>query len=233
MRGMDMQGKHVVVTGGTGGLGRAVVGRLLDAGATIHLPVFPAGALRGFPYAKHARLTAKDNVDVTDEAAVQAFYAALPPLWGSVHLAGGFAMAPLAETDSGAFQSMMDMNLRSCFLCCRAAAGSMTEGGRIVNVSARPGVEPRSGGGMAAYAASKAAVAALTVALGEELAGQGILVNAVAPSIIDTPANRGAMPDADHDVWPKPEEIAETIAFLVSPDNKVTRGGVVPVYGRF
>jgi len=233
---MDLTDRHIVVTGGTGGLGRAVVGKLLDAGASLHLPVFPAGSLGGFPHADHARLSARDGVDLTDEAAVQSFYADLPPLWGSVHLAGGFAMSPLVDTDADAFQTMIDMNLRSCFLCCRAAASAIAAagaGGRIVNVAARPGVEPRTGAGMAAYTASKAAVAALTVALGEELADQRILVNAVAPSIIDTAANREAMPDADHERWPKPEEIAETIAFLVSPDNMVTRSGVLPVYGRF
>ena len=85
---------------------------------------------------------------------------------------------------------------------------------------------------MAAYAASKAAVAALTVALAEEVAKDGILVNAVAPSILDTPANRQAMPKADHAVWPKVEDVAQTILFLASPANKVTRGAVVPVYGR-
>lgn len=233
---MDLTEKHIVVTGGTGGLGRAVVGRLLDAGASLHLPVFPAGSLDGFPHADHARLSARDGVDLTDENAVQSFYGDLPALWGSVHLAGGFAMAPLAETDANAFQAMIDMNLRSCFLCCRAAASAIAAtgaGGRIVNVAARPGIEPRTGGGMAAYTASKAGVAALTVALGEELADLGILVNAVAPSIIDTPANREAMPHADHSRWPTPEEIAESVAFLVSPDNTVTRSGVLPVYGRF
>ena len=95
---------------------------------------------------------------------------------------------------------------------------------------------PRSGSlyggaGMAAYTASKAAVAALTEALGEELVADGILVNAVAPSIIDTPANRAAMPDADNSLWPKPEELAETIVFLASPENTTTRSAVVPVYG--
>ena len=106
------------------------------------------------------------------------------------------------------------------------------EGGRIVNVTARPGLEWRGGAGMAAYTASKAAVAALTVALAEDVVKQGILVNAVAPSILDTPANRKAMPQADHAAWPKVEEVARTILFLASPDNKVTRGAVVPVYGR-
>ena len=104
-------------------------------------------------------------------------------------------------------------------------------GGRIVNVAARPGVEPRTGAGMAAYAAAKAAVAALTQALAEEVAAEGIWVNAVAPSILDTPANRAAMPDADHAAWPKTTAVAETIVFLAAPDNAVTRGAVVPVYG--
>ena len=85
---------------------------------------------------------------------------------------------------------------------------------------------------MVAYTASKAAVAALTVALSEEVAKEGILVNAVAPSIMDTPANRAAMPNANHATWPKVEEVAATILFLASPDNKVTRGAIVPVYGR-
>jgi NAD(P)-dependent dehydrogenase (short-subunit alcohol dehydrogenase family) len=85
---------------------------------------------------------------------------------------------------------------------------------------------------MIAYTVAKAGVAALTVALAEEVAKDNILVNAVAPSIMDTPANRGAMPKADHDAWPKVEEVAATISFLASPDNRVTRGAVVPVYGK-
>jgi len=105
-------------------------------------------------------------------------------------------------------------------------------GGRIVNVTARPALEWRAGAGMAAYTASKAAVAALTVALAEEVAKDDILVNAVAPSIMDTPANRAAMPKADHAAWPKVEEVAATILFLASPENKVTRGAIAPVYGR-
>jgi NAD(P)-dependent dehydrogenase (short-subunit alcohol dehydrogenase family) len=105
-------------------------------------------------------------------------------------------------------------------------------GGRIVNVAARPALEPRTGAGMTAYTASKAGVAALTAALAEEVAKSGILVNAVAPSIMDTPANRKAMPKADFSAWPKVEEVAATILFLASPDNKVTRGAIVPVYGK-
>jgi len=120
-------------------------------------------------------------------------------------------------------------------LCCAAAVRALRrsgQGGRIVNVAARPALEPRLAAGMAAYGASKAAVAALTQALAEEVAGDGILVNAIAPSIIDTPANRAAMPKAKHDAWPKVDEIAATIAFLASPLNRVTRGAIVPVYGK-
>lgn len=106
------------------------------------------------------------------------------------------------------------------------------QGGRIVNVTARPGIEPRHGGGMTAYVASKAAVAAFTQALAAEVIGDGILVNAVAPGTLDTPANRAAMPKADPAKWAKPEEVAATILYLASPDNRVTSGAIVPVYGR-
>jgi NAD(P)-dependent dehydrogenase (short-subunit alcohol dehydrogenase family) len=142
----------------------------------------------------------------------------------------------VAKTTKADLMKQVDLNLVTAFLCCGAAVNAITRtgdaGGRIVNVAARPALEWRSGSGMAAYAASKAAVAALTVALAEEVVKAGILVNAVAPSIMDTPANRSAMPQVDYAAWPKVDEVAATILFLASPDNKVTRGGVVPVYGR-
>jgi NAD(P)-dependent dehydrogenase (short-subunit alcohol dehydrogenase family) len=128
--------------------------------------------------------------------------------------------------------AQIDGNLVSCFLCCRAALGAMKGGGRIVNVASRQALEPRSGAGTAAYTIAKSGVATLTLALAEEVAKDGILVNAVAPSIMDTPANRKAMPKANFDAWPKVEDVAATILFLASPDNRVTRGAVVPVYGK-
>ena len=103
-------------------------------------------------------------------------------------------------------------------------------GGRVVNVGARPALEPT--GGMIAYATAKAAVVALTRALAVEVRDAGVLVNAVLPSVIDTPANRKAMPKADHASWPKPAEIAEAIAFLASERNTLTTGALVPVYGK-
>ena len=231
---MDFQNRHVVVTGGTGALGLAVVEGFLRSGAELHVPYLHAAEAERFPLRGSARVHLSGPVDLASEAEVTRFYATLPALWASVHLAGGFAMGGIAETDRAALMHQLEMNFVSCFLCCRSAAIAMRtgDGGRIVNVSARPALEPRTGAGMSAYAASKAAVAALTQALGEELARDGILVNAIAPSILDTPANRAAMPTAKHELWPKVGEVAATILFLASAENRVTRSAVVPVYGR-
>ncbi len=230
---MDFRDRHVVVTGGTGALGCAVVGELLRAGAFCHVPYIIAAEAERFPDRGHARVRLVGLSDLADETAVAQLYGGVGRLWASIHLAGGFAMGALAETGRDALLAQPEMNLVSCYLCCRAAVRAMQgAGGRIVNVAARPGLEPRLGAGMTAYAASKAAVAALTQALAQEVAGAGILVNAVAPSIIDTTANRKAMPGAEHALWPKVEEIAQTILFLASPGNLVTRGAVVPVYGK-
>jgi NAD(P)-dependent dehydrogenase (short-subunit alcohol dehydrogenase family) len=232
---MDFGDRHVIVTGGTGALGTAVVGGLVAAGAVCHVPYIHAGEAERFPLRNHAQVTLVADVELSNEAAVARLYAGVPKLWGSIHLAGGFAMAPIGGTTKSALMGQVEMNFVTAFLCCQAAVGAMVrtgEGGRIVNVAARPALEWRAGAGMVAYAASKAAVAALTVALAEEVAKDGVLVNAVAPSIMDTPANRAAMPKADYAAWPKVEEVAATILFLASPDNKVTRGGIVPVYGK-
>jgi NAD(P)-dependent dehydrogenase (short-subunit alcohol dehydrogenase family) len=227
--------RHVLVTGGTGALGIAVVGALLAAGATCHVPYFADAEAERFPHRDHKRVALVNGGDLADEAAVARVYAGVPALWASIHIAGGFAYAPIGETTLATLRKQIDMNFTSCFLCCRAAVAAMTrspEGGRIVNVSARPALEGRAGANMTAYAASKAAVATLTMALAEEVVGKNILVNAVAPSVLDTPTNRKDMPKADHDAWPKVEEVARTILFLASPDNMVTRGAIVPVYGK-
>ncbi|HXP31844.1 MAG TPA: SDR family NAD(P)-dependent oxidoreductase [Stellaceae bacterium] len=233
--GMDYRDRHVVITGGTGALGSAVVGALLEAGAFCHVPYFIAVEAARFAQRDHARLRLVGPANLGEEAAVAQLYDGVPLLWASIHIAGGFAMSAIAETGKTEIAAMLEMNLVSCHLCCAAAVRAMRRtgaGGRIVNIAARNALEPRLGAGMAPYTAAKAAVAALTQALAEEVAPNGILVNAVAPSIIDTAANRAAMPKADHARWPKVEEIAATILFLASPDNRVTRGAVVPVYGR-
>ena len=225
---MDFRDHDVVVTGGTGALGGAVVA----AGAVCHVPYVAAAEAERFPLRDHARVKLMAGIDLTDEAAVTRLYQGAGNVWASIHLAGGFAMSAVGATSKADLMKQVEMNFVTAFLCCRAALDVMRAGGRIVNVAARPALEWRSGAGMAAYTASKAAVAALTVALAEEVAKSGILVNAVAPSIMDTPANRAAMPKADFTAWPQVEEVASTIVFLASPDNKVTRGGIVPVYGR-
>jgi len=232
---MDYRDRHVVVTGGTGALGGAVVAALVEAGAVCHVPYLAAAEAGHFPLRDHGKVKLVAGIDLTDETAVARLYGGVPALWASIHLAGGFAMTDVAKTTKAELMKQIDLNLVTAFLSCAAAVNAITRtgaGGRIVNVAARPALEWRSGAGMAAYTASKAGVAALTAALAEEVAKSGILVNAVAPSIMDTPANRAAMPQADFSAWPKVEEVAATILYLGSPDNKVTRGGVVPVYGR-
>ncbi|HLY47083.1 MAG TPA: SDR family NAD(P)-dependent oxidoreductase [Stellaceae bacterium] len=234
-------GAHVVVTGGTGALGTAVVAALRGAGAVCHVTNMVAAELAKYPHRDDPGVHITTGVDLADEAAVRRFYAALPSLWASIHLAGGFAMSPAAETSAVAFADQFQMNAMSSFLCSVAALRAIrtrsepgpggAKGGRIVNVAARPGIEPRLGSGMVAYATAKAAVAAMTQALAQETAGEEIWINAVAPSVLDTPANRAAMPAADFTSWVAPSAVAEVITFLASPDNRVTRGAVIPVYG--
>ncbi|MDE1969751.1 MAG: SDR family NAD(P)-dependent oxidoreductase [Alphaproteobacteria bacterium] len=229
----DYHGRTVVVTGGTGALGRAVVEALLARGAACVVPYIHAAEAAQFPLKDQVTLVGP--VDLVSESDVARVYDGVGALWASIHLAGGFAMTAVGDTKKADILKMIEMNLVTCHLCCAAAVRALRrtgQGGRIVNVAARPALEPRLAAGMAAYGASKAAVAALTQALAEEVAGEAILVNAIAPSIIDTPANRAAMPKAKHDNWPKVDEIAATIAFLASPENRVTRGAIVPVYGK-
>lgn len=212
-----MQGRHIVVTGGNGALGKGVRAVLEARGAILHVTPDPP-ALR-----------------LDDEAQAVAFYAGLPPIWASIHLVGGFAIKPVLETSLADFEAQWRINTVTCFLACREAVRAMRRrgdgaGGRIVNVAARPVLSP--GPNLSAYVAAKAGVTALTQGLAAELLGEGILVNAVLPSLIDTPANRAAMPDADHASWPRPAQIAEAIAYLASPENTLTSGALLPVYGR-
>lgn len=213
---MSLAGLHVLITGAAGGLGTAVTERLRAEGAVLHLPAI-------------------EELDLRDESAVSRYFDAVPPLWASVHLAGGFAMKPIAETTADDWRKMHDLNGLTCFLSCREAIKSMrrrtpASGGRIVNVAARPAVSPVAG--MLAYGTSKAVVASITASIAEEVRSEGILVNAIVPSIIDTPANRASMPNADHTKWPRAAELAETIAWLVSPSQSLTTGTLIPVYGR-
>lgn len=228
-----LEGRQIVVTGGTGALGQAVIDRLLAEGATCHVPSHRrAGSL---DTAARERLHVVPGIDLTDQAATDRFFDGVPGLWASVHLAGGFGMGRIADSERDDFTRLMQMNALTVFLCSRAAVRNMRwtgQGGRIVNVSARPGIEQRQGARMVAYGASKAAVAAITMALSEELKGDHILVNAIAPSTLDTEANRKAMPKADPAKWLSTEAAATAILHLIAPDNTEMSGAVVPLYAR-
>ncbi|MEM0984415.1 MAG: SDR family NAD(P)-dependent oxidoreductase [Planctomycetota bacterium] len=241
--GLGLKDKHCVVTGGTGGLGAAVVSRLVEAGANVTVPVFHHHEMSDYDWCDADCVRCVEGVDLTEPVRCQTFYARAVaergPLWASIHVAGGFSMGGIDATDPEVFDKMMAMNAKTCYLSCLEAARHMKHNepsefgrGRILNVTARVALVREAGANMVAYSASKGAVASITQSLGSELANDDIWVNAIAPSVVDTAANREAMPDADHDAWPKPDEIAETIAFLVSPANRATRGALVPVYGR-
>jgi NAD(P)-dependent dehydrogenase (short-subunit alcohol dehydrogenase family) len=251
---LDFNQRHVVVTGGTGALGAAVVALLVDAGAVCHVPTIDGAdaarfRAREMDMAGRDRVRLVEGIDLRDEGAVRRLYdhaaAAASDaggrLWASIHIAGGFDMGAIEGVSAESWRAMMELNATSCFLCCREAVRSMRVtggvggrgvGGRIVNVAARPALRPEQGARMVAYTASKAAVAAITSSLAAEVASDRILVNAVAPSIMDTPANRAAMPDADHAGWPKVDEVAAAMLWLASPENALTSGTVLPVYGR-
>lgn len=226
-----LENRHVVVTGATGELGGEVAELLRAHGAHLHLPVRSAKRLRR----SLASIHVAEGVDLGDEEQVSRFYRSLPGLWASIHCAGGFLFAPLIETRVTDFERMLAVNARSAFLCSREAARAMGSphgtGGRIVNVIARQALDPRRGASMSAYTMSKSAVAALTVALAEELAPSSIAVNAIAPSVIDTPANRASMPQADFTRWVTTAELARACLDLAS-EAWTASGALVPVYGR-
>ena len=230
----DFRDRHVVVTGGTGALGTAVVGELLASGAICHVPYYVDAEEQHFAHRSHPRIKLIGSANLTSQTVVKRIYEGVPKLWASIHLAGGFAAWPIAETDETELMGMMRNNLLSCYLCCAAAVAAMRRngGGRIVNIAARPALEPRTGAGATGYTVSKAGVAALTQALAAEVLKEDILVNAIAPSTLDTEANRKAMPKADHAAWPKPAEVATIICNLAAPSNRITSGAVIPVYGR-
>lgn len=230
----EFDGRTVLVTGGTGALGQAVVLLLLERGAECVVPNSRGGAATALASSGHPKLRLADPLDLTSEDAVRTLFLGIPELWASVHCAGGFAATPFAEESVEGLEYLWRMNLLTAWNCSREAVLHFRRTGtpgRIVNVSARVALEPRSGAGMTSYTIAKSALSALTVALAEEVARDGIWVNAVIPSVMDTPANRSAMPNAAHDRWPAVSAVAETIVFLASPRNQSARGGLVPVYG--
>ena len=231
-------GKSVLIAGGTGALGRAVVLAFLDESA--YVVVTYRRQEEFVALNKTAAATGLSlegfQVDVTDESPVRRLTEQLLASHGRVDVlvnaVGGYAGGqPLWETDSKTFDQMFALNLRSGYVLCRAIAPVMLKqkSGAIVNVSSRMAFDHAAGA--AAYAASKAAAVAMIDSLAADLKGTGIRVNSVLPSIIDTDANRKAMPKADFTKWPKPEDIARVILFLCSEDARLIHGAAVPVYG--
>ena len=230
-------GKSVLVAGGTGGLGRAVSLGFLDEGASV---VVTYRDQKEFDVLESA-VTEKSllegyNADLTDEAAVQQLIARILAnhrgLDAVVNAVGAYAGGvPLWELESKVFDRMMALNLRSGFILARAVVPAMLKqrSGVIINIASKAAFDHAAGA--AAYVASKAAAVAMMDSLAADLNGTGVRVNSVLPSIIDTEANRKAMPGADFAQWPKPENIARVILFLCSDDAKLIHGAAVPVYG--
>jgi NAD(P)-dependent dehydrogenase (short-subunit alcohol dehydrogenase family) len=231
-------GQVILVAGGTGGLGRAVSLALLEEDAKVVVTYRNEDEFAALKTAAGTNVSALEGqrVDVTEEAAARQLVAAVLAehnrLDAMVNTVGGYTGgANLWESDTGVFERMLALNFRSGLMLSRAVIPWMLEKrrGAIVNVASKAAVD--HAGGAAAYAASKAAAVAMMDSLADDLKGSGVRVNSVLPSIIDTEANRKAMPKADFAKWPKPEDIARVILFLCSDDAKVIHGAAIPVYG--
>jgi len=235
---VKFSGQVALVAGGTGGLGHSVSLAFLREGAMViatYRRQEEFAALKTAAGAGAALLAGYD-VDVTDEAAAQQLVGKILTEHGRldalVNTVGGYAGGiKLWELDTKVFEQMLALNLRSGYALSRAVIPAMLKQGRgaIVNVCAKAAFDHAAGA--SAYAASKAAALALMDSLAADLKGTGVRVNSVLPSIMDTQANRQAMPGADFAKWPKTEDVARVILFLCSEDARVVQGAAVPVYG--
>lgn len=214
----------VLITGASGGLGAAVCKTFQDAGWDV------TGVARAWPEAQTFRTI---SADLTTKEGCDSAVAQAGPIDALVHLLGGFGGGqPVAEMSDETWDGMMTLNLRAAFCAMRAALKPMMTAkyGRIVAVGSRAAVEPMKN--FAAYSVSKAALVALVRNVAAEGRDFGITANVVLPSVIDTPANRKAMPGADISRWVAPESIARTLLWLASKESGDVSGAVIPVYGR-
>ena len=237
---MNFHDKIVLVTGGTGGLGREVTMAFLEAGATVVVTYRAAEEFAEVVSAAQkigAPSPVGVSVDVTDAGAVEKFIAETVARHGHldilVNTVGGYAGGTnLWEVDPGKYDQMLQLNLKAGFVLARSVVPQMIKqnNGWIVNIASKAAFDHAAGAAL--YAASKAAALALMDSLAADVKPYNINVNSILPSIIDTAANRKAMPGADFAKWPKPEEIARVILFLCSEDARVIHGAAIPVYGR-
>lgn len=230
----NLNGTIVAVTGAFGSLGLCTAQSLAQRGAKVAL--IGRGAAPANLPAPLAQACIASNVDLTKEDAAQhavdSIASQLGGLNALVNIAGGFGWETVADGSTQTWERMFDVNVKTTLNASKAALSHVTAaaGGRIVNVGAMAAL--KAGLGMGAYAASKAAVMRLTEALAEELKDKGATVNAILPSIIDTPQNRVDMPDADFTRWVTPDQIAAVIAFLLSKEAQCITGALIPVAGR-
>jgi NAD(P)-dependent dehydrogenase (short-subunit alcohol dehydrogenase family) len=237
---MNFHDKIVLVTGGTGGLGREVTIAFLEAGATVIVTYRAAEEFAAVvSAAQRIGALPPDGVsmDVTDAAAVAKLVADIAAKHGRldilVNTVGAYAGGTnLWEVDPKTYDLMLNLNLKAGFVLARAIVPQMIRQNRgwIVNIASKAAFDHAAGGAL--YAASKAGALALFDSLAAEVKTQNINVNSVLPSIIDTAANRKAIPGADFSKWPKPEEIARVILFLCSEEARVIHGAAIPVYGK-
>lgn len=227
-----MNSRICLVSGGTGGLGRSVVHALLQRGDEVHVPWLDrAEAEQLREEVGSSQQLVLQQGDVTDAAWLESYALSLADR-GAVHallnLVGGFDMSPIEVTTPESWDRMQRLNARSAFLCCRTFTPLLRSSGSgaIVNITSAA-VGPGRGAGMAAYAASKGAVVALTQALAAELRADAVTVNAIAPTTIDTPTNRSAMPDADRSGWITPAELADLCVYLTGPSARRITGNVI------
>jgi NAD(P)-dependent dehydrogenase (short-subunit alcohol dehydrogenase family) len=226
--------RTTIVTGGTGGLGSAVVDRLLSDGWRVVVPWIVEKELARLPPRDGLELIEADLFEPASVARVVGAATAQSdaPLRGVVNLVGGFAVGERVDaTPIEEFESQFRLNLRPTYLVTQAALPRLIDagGGSIICVSTRAALQPFKGA--AGYIASKAAVIALAQSIAVEYRDDLVRCNAILPSVIDTPANRAAMPNADHDKWVEPAQIAGVISHLLADDSPIS-GAAVPVYGR-
>ncbi|MBD2330112.1 3-oxoacyl-ACP reductase FabG [Alkalinema sp. FACHB-956] len=229
-----MSGKQVLLAGGTGGLGLGVTPVVLAQGAEVTIPYMNERDLdrlrQKIAPADFARIRFA-CADLRDERSVETLVNEMGRVDGLIQLVGGFSMGKTHEYSFEQWKQDFDLNLNTTFLLCKHSLRKMLETGygRIVTIGSRGAVQP--GGQLAGYCASKAGVVALTQAIADETKGQNITANVVLPSVIDTPANRSAMGEANAGQWVKPESLAQVICFLASEAAQDLRGAVIPVYG--